>query len=392
MRTDCLRRWTLAGVAALAIQTGTPASAQSFAGVDAVIQSAAARRVYPGAAVIIGRRDTARYARGYGHLTWNASSPVPTPDSTIWDLASLTKVLGPASVAARFVDRGLLSVDASASQWIPCLRGGDRERITVRMLLDHSSGIAAYMRVGEDGSGTAGAVTQICAERLRSTPGMVVRYSDLNAILLGALLEKIGGARLDDLVRREVAEPLGLNSLRYGVAEGVRLLAAPTSRSPGFIVRGAVNDWNAVRLNGIAGQAGLFATASDVARFARVWLREGELDGVRWLSPETVRLFLTRSPLTDGRMLGWDVATPDARHPSAYGKRASASLYGHLGWTGTMLWMDPANDLFLVFLTNRAYEPRGRRSLDRMREVRTAVSDSTSAAGLRCGTVSLSRC
>lgn len=379
--------WWVIG-AVWAICPGTPASAQSFASVDDAVRAGISRRVFPGAAVIIGRHDSTLYARGYGHLTWNASAPAPNADSTIWDLASLTKVLGPASVAARFVDRGLLELDAPVARWIECFRGGEHSRITVRMLLDHTSGLMAYRRVGESGDGVRGALRDICSERLQSMPGTEVRYSDLNAIVLGALLQQVGGAPLDDLVQREVAEPLGLASLRFGAPDSTRRRAAPTSRSAGLIVRGAVNDWNAARLQGVAGHAGLFATAADVARFARVWLREGTIDSVRWISAETARRFLTITAVTDGRRLGWDVVTAPEKpsdDPSAFGSLASSATYGHLGWTGTMLWVDPARDLFVVFLTNRAYEPRGRRSLERMREVRTAVSDAViQAAGPRC--------
>lgn len=384
------------GFVGAAICAGPPASAQSFTSVDDAVRAGISRRVYPGAAVIIGRRDSTLYARGYGHLTWSASSSAPNPDSTVWDLASLTKVLGPASVAARLVDRGLLELEAPVGRWIECFRGGERGRITVRMLLDHTSGLMAYRQVGESGDGLRGALRDICSDRLRSTPGTEVRYSDLNAIVLGALLEQVGGAPLDQLVRREVAEPLGLNSLRFGAPDSVRPRTAPTSRSPGLIVRGAVNDWNAARLQGVAGHAGLFATTADVARFARAWMHEGAIDSVRWISPETARRFLTITAVTDGRRLGWDVVTaPEEKSddPSAFGSLASSATFGHLGWTGTMLWVDPARDLFVVFLTNRAYEPRGRRSLERMREVRTAVSDAViQAAGPRCVAEALVPC
>lgn len=378
------------------ISPNARASAQSFVAVDRAVRTAIARRVFPGAAIVIGRHDSTLYARGYGHLTWNGASPIPAPDSTVWDLASLTKVLGPASVAARLVDRGELDLDAPIARWIDCFRGGERAGITLRMLLDHTSGMRAYLRVAESGDGLGGALRDICAEPLRSMPGAEVRYSDLNAIVLGAVLEQVGGARLDELVRREVAEPLGLASLHFGAPDSSRRRTAPTSRSPGYIVRGAVNDWNAARLAGVAGHAGLFATAADVARFARVWLREGEIDSTRWISPETARRFLTITAVADGRRLGWDIVTvPETSRddPSAFGTLASTATYGHLGWTGTMLWIDPERDLFFVFLTNRAYEPRGRRSLDRMREVRTAASDAViEAAGPRCVAAAANPC
>lgn len=377
--------WGAAAMAAALCLCTTPAAAQSFAAIDRAVEAGVRQRVYPGAAIVVGTTDTVLRARGIGHLTWSARSGRPSPTATRWDLASLTKVLGPASVAARFVDRGLLDLDAPVSAWFDCFAAGERAAITVRMLLDHTSGLPPYLDLHRVAGSAERVPDVLCGTPLAFVPGTAMRYSDLNAILLGFVLERTGDAPLDELVRREVAEPLGLASLAYGVPADERRTAAPTSRAKGVVVRGVVHDRNAELLGGVAGHSGLFATASDVARFARAWLREGELDGVQWLSPATVRLFLAPSSVAGTRLLGWDTPARDAPEPSSFGTLASPAAYGHTGWTGTQLWLDPVRNLFVVFLTNRAYEPRGRRSLERMRDARARVADAAIAvAGATC--------
>lgn len=368
----------------------TPLAAQSFAGVSRAAAQGVSRRVYPGAVVVVGRLDSVLFQQGYGHLTWSSASPRPKPDSTRWDVASLTKVVATTGVAARFVDRGLLDLDAPVSAYLPAFSGGQRAFVTVRMLLEHTSGLPAFMALWQVTAVPGDVIARICIEPLRRPPGTAPEYSDLNAILLGAILETVGGAPLDVLVRHEVIEPLGLTHTSYGVAPSLHPLTAPTS-SEGQVRRGAVNDPNAAYLGGVAGHAGLFSTAPDLARVARAWLGRGTLDGVTWLSAGTVQRFLQGSPASGTRLLGWDTPDTAGPEPSSFGRHPDPGTYGHTGWTGTQMWIDPVRDVYVIFLTNRAYEPRVREGFQALRRIRASLADAVLAA-VPCPRVAASEC
>ncbi len=196
-------------------------------------------------------------------------------------------------------------------------------------------------------------------------------------MLLGLLLERVAGKPLDQVVQAEVLDPLGLAHTLYRPPPRLRKWTAPSARYRGRPVRGEMNDQNAARFGGVAGHAGLFSTGTDLARFAQVWLHQGVGPTGRWVRGETMRQFLTPGGRSGTRLLGWDSPTLDAPadDPSVFGTLVSPSAYGHTGWTGTELWIDPTRDLFVVFLTNRSYDPRTRRSIDKLRIVRAQLSD-----------------
>jgi CubicO group peptidase (beta-lactamase class C family) len=369
--------------------------AQEFGAVDAAVRAGIRRGLYPGAVVVIGRADTVLYARGYGHLTWSAGSATPDPDSTIWDLASLSKVVGTTSAVLRMVDAGTLSLDVPVSRILPRFSGGAKDRVTVRMLLDHTSGLPPWVPFYRSARSADGVIDRLYAEPLNRAPGDSAEYSDLNAMLLGLVIEQVAGRPLDAVVESEVLRPLGLERTLYRPPAALRKWIAPTGRYRGRPVRGEVNDQNAARLGGVAGHAGLFSTGRDLARFAQVWLRRGVGPTGRWVRAETMRLFLTPGAHSGTRLLGWDGPTLDAPpdDPSVFGTLAGPSTYGHTGWTGTELWIDPTRDLFLVFLTNRSYDPRARRSIEKLKLVRAQVSDATlRAVPARCDAEHLIGC
>ena len=192
------------------------------------------------------------------------------------------------------------------------------------------------------------------------------------------------------LVRREVIQPLRLTHTSYGVEPSARSLAAPTT-SDGQIRYGIVNDPNAAFLGGVAGHAGLFSTAPDLARVARAWLGQGTLDGVTWLSPSTVRQFLQPSAASGTRLLGWDTPDLTGPEPSSFGRHPDPGTYGHTGWTGTQMWMDPLRNVYVIFLTNRAYEPRVKESFQALRRIRAALADAV-VATVPCPAVAGSEC
>ena len=370
-----------------------PLTAQSTGRVDDAVRAGIERGIYPGAVVIIGRRDSLLYARGYGHFTWDPRSPVPTPDSTIWDLASITKIVSTMSAAMRLVDEGKLDLEAPVSKYLPRFTGGLKGRVTVRMLLDHTSGLKSYVPIYQTARSRSKAVSLLYAQPLLRTPGDSAVYSDLNAILLALVVENVAGTSIDHFATREIFGPLGMEQTMFKPPKKLRKRIAPSGLWRGQPVAGEVNDQNAVVFGGVAGHAGLFSTAADLARYAQVWLRGGIGANGRWVRFQTMARFLSRGTNTGSRLLGWDTRERVIGEPSVFGDLTSDATYGHTGFTGTLLWIDPPRDLFLVFLTNRAFDPRIPDSIKELKTVRAAVSD----AAIRlvphnCGQELISKC
>lgn len=349
--------------------------APDFKAVDAAVRRGISRGVYPGAVLVVGRSDTLLHAERYGRLTWDVRSARPRSDSTLWDLASLTKVVT-AGAAMRLIDKGLLNLDAPVSTYVAEFHGGMRDQVTVRMLLNHTSGLRPYIPFWRTASSRDEALTQLFADPLRRPPGTASEYSDLNAILMGLVLERASGVSLDSLLRREVLDPLAMHQTWFRPEASLWQRAAPSFKENDVPVFGVPSDQNAVMLGGISGHAGLFATGRDIARYAQAWLRGGATaDGGTWVQSETIREFLTASPHSGTRLLGWDTPDPEYEPPSVFGRMLSPLAYGHTGWSGTEVWIDPARDLFMVFLTNRSFDPRARNSIRALRDIRSAVSD-----------------
>lgn len=349
--------------------------AQSFTEIDQAAKQGIQAGVYPGAVVVIGRSDSIIYARGYGHFTWSPKTPVPSPDSTLWDIASISKVMGTASAIMRLVDAGHVNLDAPVGRYLPRFAGGLRDQVTVRMLLDHTSGLRSYAPLFKQARSRAQAIDLLYNERPVRRPGDLPVYSDLNAIFLGLLVEAVSGMPLDRFVDREVFGPLDLQQTTYHPSAVLRMRTMPSAVWRGQPVQGQVNDPNAAILGGAAGHAGIFSTGLDLARYAQVWLRRGSGPTGQWVSAATVQRFLTRGPNTGPRLLGWDTPEQNVDEPSLYGTLISDAAYGHTGFTGTELWIDPARDLFMVFLTNRTFDPKVHDSMHRLRTVRVELSD-----------------
>jgi CubicO group peptidase (beta-lactamase class C family) len=353
---------------------------------DPVIEAGIRRGAYPGAAVVIGRHDRVLYARGYGRLTWSRSSPSVAPDSTVYDLASLTKVVATTTALMLLVERGKVRLDAPVATYVPEFAGAGTASITVRELLAHTSGLRADLPDAELKAIPDGAtlLARVLAQTPRYPPGTRVVYSDLNAILLGEIVRRVAGEPLAAFVTREVLAPLGLAQSGFHPAASWRAHVAPTGAWRGHPVAGVVNDPSAAKLGGVAGNAGLFATATDVARFAQFMLRQGTLvDGRRLVAAETVQLFTAPAAnfghKSEARALGWQ-ALPTGERVSSAGTAFGPRSYGHTGWTGTSLWIDPDRDLFVVLLTNRAFAPRARRSFAVLKEVRGQLADAAARA------------
>ncbi len=372
-------RWTLATVSLIltSLAIPPPGAAQAFGTLDLIVQEGISRGVYPGAVVMVGRRDRVLYARGYGNYTWKADSPTPDPDNTLWDLASVTKVVGTASAAMVLVDRGQLDLDFPVSAYLPRFVGGRKDEVTVRMLLNHTSGLRSYRAYFKLASSRAEAIDLLYQEPLQRVPGTKAVYSDINAMLLGLLVERVVGEPLDQYVLREIFQPIQMDHTSYVLPRAARDLAVPTGRWRGHPVGGVVNDQNAVVLGGVAGHAGIFSTGQDLARYAQWWLNHGSSDDGPVVRRATMLEFLSRTPTSGSRLLGWDTRDPEYPPPSVFGELLSQSAYGHTGWTGTELWIDPERDLFLIFLTNRSYAPKMSRSISALRAVRAQLSEAT---------------
>ena len=353
---------------------------------SALIERAVASRLFPGAVLVVGRRDTILFSRGYGKLSWDRGAPRPDPATTRWDLASLTKVVATTGAVMSLVDRGLLDLSTPVSRILPEFTGRDKDAVTVRMLLNHTSGLPAFVPFYRRASRREDVFEALLAVPLEARPGSRVVYSDLNALLLGLIVERLSGAPLDRFVDEAVFQPLGMGNTAFAVTDRTRV--APSIVLGGRAAPGVVSDPNARAMGGIAGHAGLFGTGLDLARYAQMWLAEGVSHGstAPWVTAATVHSFLERTPDSGPRALGWDSPDLTDLERSAFGRKATATTYGHTGWTGTFLWFDPARDLFLVLLTNRSLGPNTTASFRAMRELRGRLSDVVSAAaGSGCG-------
>lgn len=313
--------------------------------VDRLMKEAIQRGVAPGAAVVIGHRGRIVLAKGWGKTDRARGAPAAT-DETLWDLASVTKVAGTTVAAMLLVDDGALDLDASVGAYLTEWPGaGARGRITVRDLLRHTSGLPAGAPVGE--GGPAGLIDRLARLPLRSEPGAAERYGDLDMVLLGAVLERVAGEPLDRLLERRVYRRLGMSETAYRPLDaGIELARiAPTEKVKGRLIHGVVHDPIARGLGGVAGNAGLFASARDLGQLASALLWESP---TRVVCRAVVRAFTTRSPGGD-YALGWETAAPG----TSWGEILDASAFGHVGYTGTSLWIDPAHDVFVVLLANR---------------------------------------
>jgi serine-type D-Ala-D-Ala carboxypeptidase len=363
-----------------------------------LIVDAIAARTFPAAAVEVGTSDGLLWSEQHGRLTFDANAP-PALHDTIFDLASLTKPIATATVAMDLVGSGRLRLDARVGDIVDDWRAVDRDEVTIRDLLEHASGLPA--RLVDAPPGTRREFEhEICAIKLEYEPRSRSIYSDLGFILLGFLLERVGGAPLDELfehilrIRTVRLEPLAEagryrtvsespfefmidDVLAFGVPAEARPWAAPTEPLPedarrGRRLGGEVHDNYAAALGGVAGHAGLFATASGVGAFARPLLRAARRSGRRSgepFLPDLVAAFIARSTVPgSSRALGWDTMLPT----SSCGERMSPAAFGHAGFTGTSLWIDPERDRYFVLLTNRVC---GGGTPEAMRLVRRAFHD-----------------
>lgn len=351
-------------------------SSERLAKIDHVVERGISAGGYPGAAVVVGRRGAAVWQKGFGKLSWEKTSPTVTPDRTIYDLASLTKVIGTTSALMVLYDEGKIHLDDPVSRYVPAFSGGAKDQVTLRMLLEHRSGLPAGRDLWRTAHSPEEAREQVISTPLVCEPNKCYEYSDLGADMLGFVVEAASGERMDQFLEEKVFGPLGMTDTFFRPADSLRTRVAPTEVAPprGYPLQGEVHDENAYALGGIAGHAGLFSTASDLAVFAQMMLNGGEYNGIRIVADSTVALFTKRAVGT--RALGWDTCNDKG----SCGKYLGEDAYGHTGFTGTSLWIDPDRDMFVVLLTNRVHEARAKRPAKVIADVRADLADAAALA------------
>jgi len=372
------------------VSADTPASAGrggfrpgGLDAVDAVVLAGVSAKAFPGAVLAVGHDGSLAHLRPFGRLSYDADA-APVATDTLYDLASLTKVVVTTTLSMILFDEGRLDLDARVHSFFPAFSGLAKERVTVRQLLTHSGGLLWWAPLYEELEGKKAYLERIVAMDLAYEPGTKSVYSDLGIILLGDILERLSGAPFEEMARLRVIEPLEMKDTQYRPPAALLPRIAPTENDPwrGRLVRGEVHDENAFALGGIAPHAGLFSTASDLAHLSQMLLDGGSFDGRRIVSRATVELFTERAGVPgSSRALGWDTpsdgegersSTPGQPGYSSAGSLFSGRSFGHTGFTGTSMWMDPERDLYLILLTNRVHPTRDN---NRILGVRAQVAD-----------------
>ena len=352
------------------------------------LQTQVAAGAFPGAALYVGHRETVVYHTAVGRYGIDDARPVN--DSTIYDLASLTKVIGLTTAAMLLVADGSLKLDRPVIDYVPEFGQHGKEAVTVRQLLLHTSGLPPWRPLYQETESPDEAIDSVMSTYLDTIPGARYAYSDLGAITLGKVVESASRTDLDAFLEERVFEPLGMTHTRFNPPASWSDAIAPTEMDPwrGRIVRGEVHDENAARLGGIAGHAGLFSNGPDLMHFG-LWLLDayhGRLppDAGVYLPEDIVRAFTARQndPQGSTRALGWD--TPSDQGRSTAGRLMSRRSYGHTGFTGTSIWTDPEREIVVVLLTNRVHPTRDNLAISRVRgEVADLVVEALEAIDAR---------
>jgi serine-type D-Ala-D-Ala carboxypeptidase len=335
-----------------------------------ILRSGIDQRAFPGAAVAVSHQGKLIAHKGLGHFTYKEPSPAVTA-GTVYDLASVTKVIATTTACMILYDRGLFKLDQPLIQLLPEFADSGseqndhrRRQITLRMLLAHSSGLPAYIKLFQTCHNKDELLRRALQVQLTADPGSRAEYSDIGFILLGETLQELSGQPLDQFCQREIFAKINLAQTCFNPPTDLKLAIPPTEDDRTFrhrLIQGEVNDENASVMGGVAGHAGCFSTVLDVSVFAQCMLR----GGTPLVKKETLEIFTRRqdSPAGTSRALGWD--TPS--QPSQSGKYFSSRSYGHLGYTGTSLWIDPDRQLSVTLLTNRTWPDRGSQSIKQIR-------------------------
>jgi uncharacterized protein YbbC (DUF1343 family)/CubicO group peptidase (beta-lactamase class C family) len=374
-------------------------SAERLARMDQVIQASIEKKELPGAVVLVARHGRVAWRKAYGSRAVEPQREAMTAD-TIFDLASLTKIVATATSIMILIEQGKVRLSDPVIQFIPEMKGGGRDAISLEQLLTHTAGFAPDFDLRERWSGYDEAMKRLYREPLRNQPGARFVYSDVNYIALGEVVHRVSGQMLDEFARRNIFEPLGMNDTGFRPDVRLKSRIAPTEKRRGQMsylgdsgenagsegeqwLRGQVHDPTSFRMNGVAGHAGLFSTANDLAIFCQMILNGGIYNGVRILSPMAVATMTRPRAIAENgsaRGLGWDIATSFSTNK---GDLFPLGSFGHTGFTGTSMWIDPASDSFVIFLSNRVH-PDGKGDVGPLRGrvssiVASSIMDTTVA-------------
>lgn len=333
---------------------------------DSIMTAAISDRATPGASITIGRNGRLVVDRGWGRIDWRDDASAVS-DSTLYDMASLTKVIATTTAAMLLEEDGKLDIERTVVSYLPEFNAPDKTTMTVRSLLQHSSGMQPDLLLWRQYSTLPEYIRHIAGAPLKYPANTRSEYSDWNMILMQAIIERVSGRRLDSLLADRVWAPLGMRDTRFTPDSSLKWRIAPTETQDfrGGQVWGVVHDENSWKAGGVAGHAGLFSSARDLAIYAQTMLNGGEYNGVRVLRPETIARWTARQQPFGSRALGWD--TPSPR--SSAGRYFSSRSFGHTGFTGTSIWVDPEKQLFVVLLTNRVNPTRNNQKVGPLRRV-----------------------
>jgi CubicO group peptidase (beta-lactamase class C family) len=345
--------------------------ASNFNQIDSIVNDAMARRVFPGCQVLVVKEGVAVYDKCFGNLTYDIGHPVSA--TTMYDLASLSKTTGTLFAIMKLYDSDKLQLNDKASKYLDFLKNTDKENITITDLLFHESGLPAYISFGKKPVYTEQVeINKMAMQTIARTPlqAKTYVYSCVNFMLLKEIAESITRSSMDEFLNSTFYGPMGLKNTAYLPLNSHKIeQIAPTIRGKSFqngILQGIVHDPDAAYLGGVSGNAGLFATASDVAAMYQLLLNNGEFNGNRYLCTETCRIFTTTVSKSGRRGLGFDKSVPTKPASNPCCTAAPKSVFGHTGYTGTCCWVDPENKLIYVFLSNRTYPVDGENKLAKM--------------------------
>lgn len=338
----------------------------AFKDVDILINKAIENRAFPGAVVLIWKDGKTIYEKAFGNFTYDDNSSKVNTQS-IYDLASLTKVIATTTATMICYDRKLFSLDDKVTKYIPQFAVNGKENITIKNLLLHNSGLPAWKKFYGRNLTYDDVIKEIFSSELDYKTGEKTVYSDLGIIILGKIIEKVTAKSLDVFCSDKIFIPLKMESTFFNPVDSIKKLCAPTEADNYWrmkTLQGEVHDETSAMLNGVAGHAGLFSTANDISELISVLMHKGKFEHKEFIKQSTVELFTKRSSEESTRAIGWDTKSDSG---SSAGNYFSKNSFGHTGFTGTSIWADPQRNLFVVFLTNRVYPTRDNMKIIKVR-------------------------
>ncbi len=345
----------------------------NFSEVDSVIYNGINEIAFPGAALLINLDGKTIYKKGFGKFTYDSDAPI-VKTSTIYDLASLTKVIATTTAAMICIDKKYFKLDDKVEKYISEFGTDGKENVTIRNLLLHNSGLTAWKKFYDKTLTKNQILSDIYSSKLEYKTGSKTVYSDLGMIILGKVIEKVANTTLDKFCKKEIFEPLGMNNTYFNPPDSVKYRIPPTENDTYWrdrLIKGEVHDETASLLGGVSGHAGLFSNVEDIKKFLLMILSKGVYQDKRIINSATVEQFTKKQSNESSRALGWDTKSETG---SSAGNLFSENAFGHTGFTGTSIWVDPARNLFVVFLTNRVYPSRENNKLLSIRpELHNAV-------------------